>query len=203
MLDFTIPLRAAQAALALISLGLNGYREYTLSIRSPARQCYDGLFSRKDSGRQVRPLPTLTIDLGGTRSLPPRYWSEQDNSHRVLQEDQLEYLQVIRACADDFLSTVCHWYRTKSLYGDSPSRVNFLIFTAVWTFLIAPLLFLAPRRFPRYANKWAVLGLDAVTMLFWFAGFIALAVFHHRLLLCWGHVCHVMIAAIVFGAIEW
>ena len=68
MLDFTIPLRVTQAALALISLGLNGYREYSLCIRFPSacepmHQCHSGLFSCKDSGRQVRPPPTLALEL--------------------------------------------------------------------------------------------------------------------------------------------
>jgi len=40
-------------------------------------------------------------------------------------------------------------------------------------------------------------------MLFWFAAFTVLAVFHHRLLMCYGRICHVMVATIVLGAVEW
>jgi hypothetical protein len=40
-------------------------------------------------------------------------------------------------------------------------------------------------------------------MLFWFAGFIALAVFISNLLFCRGDVCRAAQAATVFGALEW
>ena len=56
---------------------------------------------------------------------------------------------------------------------------------------------------PRIAHKYAIVALDAVTMLFWFAGFIALAVFVTELSLCFGNVCHTAQAAIVFGAFTW
>lgn len=64
----------------------------------------------------------------------------------------------------------------------------------------------------------AMLALDALTMLFWFAGFIALAVFHHRAEEVYfgddvgdyykacslaGGICGEIEAAAVFGAFEW
>lgn len=60
----------------------------------------------------------------------------------------------------------------------------------------------------------AMLGLDALTMLFWFAGFIALAVYHHQLEEVYfdgilqgcsvaGGYCGDVEAAVVFGAFEW
>ena len=68
------------------------------------------------------------------------------------------------------------------------------------------------------AHPVAMLALDAVTMLFWFAGFIALAVLHHRVEEVYfqdrvgnvykgcavaGGFCGEIAAAVVFGALEW
>lgn len=103
----------------------------------------------------------------------------------------------------NIFAIAAHWYNTRSLYLDSPSRVNFLIFVSVWTLLALIYLALTPRFFPSLAHKFAILALDAVTMIFWFAGWVALAVFKDNLQLCWGGICHVMTAAIVFGAFEW
>lgn len=57
----------------------------------------------------------------------------------------------------------------------TPSQISFLIFCAVWTLLALIYLILAPLRFQRYSHKYAILAVEAVTMIFWFAGFIALA----------------------------
>lgn len=58
-------------------------------------------------------------------------------------------------------------------------------------------------RFPAAAHKFAILAVEAVTMIFWFAGFIALAAMTGG----WGcgsfGPCRAAIAAAVFGAIEW
>lgn len=63
-----------------------------------------------------------------------------------------------------------------------------------------------------------MLALDALTMLFWFAGFIALAVLHHQVENVYfgdgfgdlykgcsfaGGICGQIEAAVVFGALEW
>lgn len=64
-------------------------------------------------------------------------------------------------------------------------------------------LALAPLKFPRLAPVIAVLALDALTLLFWFAAFIALAVWKSNLGICYGRVCNTIIAGIVFGAFEW
>ncbi|TVY51374.1 hypothetical protein LCER1_G007744 [Lachnellula cervina] len=86
----------------------------------------------------------------------------------------------------------------------SPSQANFLLFCSIWTILILAYLVLAPVRFPRAAHKYGILAAEAVTMIFWFAGFIALAVLLGDLG-CgrhWG-VCRAAEAAVVFGAFEW
>lgn len=99
-------------------------------------------------------------------------------------------------------------------YGDTPSSDSFLVFTSVWTLLILVYLALAPRLFSALAHPIAMVGLDALTMLFWFAGFIALAVFHHQaedvyfggiIQACSiaGGLCGEIEAAVVFGALEW
>ncbi len=64
--------------------------------------------------------------------------------------------------------------------GLTPSQDSFMVFVSVWTLLILIYLALAPRFFSAFAHPMAMLGLDALTMLFWFAGFIALAVLHHQ-----------------------
>ena len=99
-----------------------------------------------------------------------------------------------------------------------------MVFVSVWTMLVLIYLSLAPRFFASFANVFAILALDALTMLFWFAGFIALAVLYHNLedssiLYDFGYsyvgavstcdgagiksVCQQIEAATVFGAFEW
>lgn len=101
------------------------------------------------------------------------------------------------------ISPVASWWNRYSVY-DSPSRVNFLIFTGIWTaLLVIPFLTLSPRFFPKAAHPYAILGVEAITMLFWFAGFIAHAVLVSSLLYCRGNVCRCAQAATVFAAFEW
>ncbi|KAF9694554.1 hypothetical protein EKO04_007647 [Ascochyta lentis] len=87
----------------------------------------------------------------------------------------------------------------------SPHSLNFMLFTSVWTLLAVAYLTLAPTRFPRAAHKFAIAGVEFLTMIFWFAAFIAVAVLWRDIY--WGnghgtfHNCGV--AAIVFGAFLW
>ncbi|KAG9240934.1 membrane-associating domain-containing protein [Calycina marina] len=89
-------------------------------------------------------------------------------------------------------------------YWTSPSQINFLIFTSVWTLLAVAYLVITPGRFPTIAHKFGILAAEVLTMLFWFAGFIALAVLltdvgcNSR----WG-VCSASVAGVVFAAFEW
>lgn len=81
-----------------------------------------------------------------------------------------------------------------------------MVFVSVWTLLVLPYLALAPTYLERFANKFAILALDALTMLFWFAAFVALAVYrdNHGGGSCDGfRVCRTETAAVVFGAFEW
>ncbi|KAF2249324.1 hypothetical protein BU26DRAFT_564978 [Trematosphaeria pertusa] len=89
-------------------------------------------------------------------------------------------------------------------YSWSPDSVNFMLFTSVWTLLAVAYLVLAPARFPAAAHKYAIAGVEAVTMIFWFAAWVAVAAL-------WGDigcgsrsgVCGAGTAAIVFGAFIW
>ncbi|KAL9614379.1 MAG: hypothetical protein Q9167_001108 [Letrouitia subvulpina] len=103
---------------------------------------------------------------------------------------------------------VNHWFNSASWYyvddDNSPSQVNFLIFSAVWTMLVTPYLALAPRFVPKITHKFVTLGMNAVTCIFWFAGFIALAAYRGDLGgSCTATVCDCITAAAVFGAFEW
>ena len=89
-------------------------------------------------------------------------------------------------------------------HGDVPSELSFIVFVSVWTMVVSIYLLVAPLQFPRLAPVIAVLALDALTMLFWFAAFIALAVWKsNRIGDCYGRICHTIVAGIVFGAFEW
>lgn len=86
----------------------------------------------------------------------------------------------------------------------SPNQVNYIIFCAVWTILALLYLIIVPWRFSETVahHKFAILGVEAVTMIFWFAGFIALAVFLSDRV-CFGSVCSAAKAADVFAAFSW
>ena len=63
---------------------------------------------------------------------------------------------------------------------------------------------LGPMLASSLTHKFATLALDALTMLFWFAGFIALAAWRGDTLDgCSGRVCDTISAAAAFGAFEW
>lgn len=57
----------------------------------------------------------------------------------------------------------------------TPASVSFMLFTSIWTLLAVAYLVLSPTRFPKAAHKYAILGVEALTMLFWFAAFVAVA----------------------------
>lgn len=91
-------------------------------------------------------------------------------------------------------------------YWLSPHSVDFMLFTSIWTLLAVAYLTLAPTRFPKAAHKFAIAGVEFLTMLFWFAAFVAVAVRWGSAY--WGYEgtgtfysCGV--AAIVFSALLW
>ncbi|KAL1998013.1 hypothetical protein VTN02DRAFT_204 [Thermoascus thermophilus] len=89
--------------------------------------------------------------------------------------------------------------------GGSSDAVNFMLFNGVWTLFIAtPYLALAPVFFPNITNQFIILLAEALTMIFWFAGFIALAALLPGPGWCskFGP-CRALEAATVFGAFAW
>lgn len=55
----------------------------------------------------------------------------------------------------------------------------------------------------RLSHRFAVLGVETVTSIFWFAGFVALAVYVGRLIICNGGVCNALRTVVAFAAFEW
>ena len=103
--------------------------------------------------------------------------------------------------------TVVDFYKGPFDYGYSPHSVNFMLFTSIWTLLAVAYLVLAPTRFPRAAHKFAIGAVEFLTMLFWFAAFVAVAVRWGDAV--WGYYgkkttfYEVGVAAIVFSAFLW
>lgn len=79
-----------------------------------------------------------------------------------------------------------------------------MLFNGVWTpFVAVPYLALAPTYFPNLAHRLIIVAVEVITMIFWFAGFIALAVALPGPSYCAGSACSSLQAATVFGAFEW
>jgi hypothetical protein len=66
-----------------------------------------------------------------------------------------------------------------------------------------PYLVLSPRHYPAAAHKFGILAVEFVTMVFWFGGFIALAVYVTAFLSCIGSVCSAAQAATTFASLDW
>jgi|SRR5579871_1287421 len=79
-----------------------------------------------------------------------------------------------------------------------------MLFCAVWTILALIYLVLTPGRFPTAAHKFGILAVEALTMIFWFAAWIALATLlgDAGCNQAWG-VCRAATAATIFAAFEW
>lgn len=98
---------------------------------------------------------------------------------------------------------VVHWWRDY-WHSFSPSPLNFLIFASVWTFLALAYLIIVPWRFShtKAHHKYGIFGVEALTTTFWFAGFLAVAVWLSGRP-CWGSVCSAAKVSAVFAAFEW
>jgi len=81
--------------------------------------------------------------------------------------------------------------------------MNFMIWNFVWTVLALLYLGLAPTYFPDAHHKWAVTAVEAITLIFWFCGWIAIAAWVGNLTVCFGTVCGCARAAVVFAVFEW
>ncbi|KAH9908058.1 membrane-associating domain-containing protein [Xylariomycetidae sp. FL2044] len=96
---------------------------------------------------------------------------------------------------------VANWYNVDTLTS-SPSQINFLLASSLLTIVSVLYLELTPRFMPRASHPYAAMGLELLNALFYFAGFIALAVFISGLLFCRGSVCGAAKADVAFGAFE-
>lgn len=87
---------------------------------------------------------------------------------------------------------------------NGPPQTNFLLFNSIWTLLIVSGLIAAQLKAPEKITRmlpFITVGVEAIATLFWFAAFVATAVFlSHRA--CFGDVCYVARAAVAFGAFE-
>lgn len=95
---------------------------------------------------------------------------------------------------------ISHWRQMP------PAQVSFLIFAPVWSLVTLVPIFLIPLKFGHLLSsagfRWGLVALDALTMLFWFAGFVALAVFLSGRI-CFGQVCDVARAGVAIGGLSW
>ncbi|KAG0158005.1 MARVEL-like domain [Penicillium digitatum] len=84
------------------------------------------------------------------------------------------------------------------------NTVNFLLFLGCWTaFVAVPYLAIAPLWFPRLTHHYVIPAVEVITMIFWFAGFIAMGAMLPPPRWCHGSACSSLQAATVFGAFEW
>lgn len=83
------------------------------------------------------------------------------------------------------------------------STLSFVLFTSVWSLLVLIYLVLAPTRFPDAAHKFAILGVEFVTMVFWFGGFIAFADLMSPAPRYTNEITRVAQAAVAFSAFAW
>jgi hypothetical protein len=94
-----------------------------------------------------------------------------------------------------------HWRQS------SPSEINYLIFAPAWSLLSLIPLLLVPLKFSHLVDgskgvRWALVGAEGLVVLFWFSGFVALAVFLSGRI-CFGMVCqpllHLFCLMVLFG----
>ncbi|OXV06418.1 hypothetical protein Egran_05814 [Elaphomyces granulatus] len=102
------------------------------------------------------------------------------------------------------IANTVSWINGHTL-GHSWDSANFLLFCSVWTFFIAvPFLVAMPMFAPQFAPIYAMIALDAVTMIFWFAGFIAVAAQIYSPSECTHfNYCRTAQGAAALGAFEW
>lgn len=88
--------------------------------------------------------------------------------------------------------------------GHSPGPVNFILFDSIWTLLVLVYVGLAPLYYTHLFHRLASLALESLTMIFWFAGAIALAVFVGGPFDCGtSSLCGALEAAIAFAFVLW
>ncbi|KAF7535910.1 hypothetical protein G7Z17_g13122 [Cylindrodendrum hubeiense] len=84
----------------------------------------------------------------------------------------------------------------------SPTPFIFLIFTSIFSIFSLVYLVAVPRFAPRVSHPYASISVEMTNTAFYFAGFIALAVYMTNLTFCRGVVCAVGRADAVFAAAQ-
>lgn len=97
--------------------------------------------------------------------------------------------------------TVAHWYSVGTRFA-SPSELNFLIFAPIFSLVSVAYLELTPRFAPRAAHPYSSMTFEGLNVIFYFAGFIAFAVFLSQLSFCNKTVCAVGRSVAVVAAAE-
>lgn len=101
------------------------------------------------------------------------------------------------------LSTyVAHWYDADTLTS-SPSQINFLVFAPIFSFISIAYLEIAPRFAPKASHPYGHLAFEALNVIFYFAGFVAVSDFISKLLFCRGSVCAAARSDAVFASFSW
>lgn len=88
-------------------------------------------------------------------------------------------------------------------WGDSPSQFAFMLFTTVWSILVLLYIAITPVVLPSLFVPIVSLGLLALTMLFWFAGSIAMAVLIGVPDCNGNNFCQSAQAGVAFGFFNW
>jgi len=87
--------------------------------------------------------------------------------------------------------------------AQAPAEVNFLVFTSIFSLLcVVFCILIQTERFSRFNSQYFIVGIDALLMTCWFGGFVALPVFLKQRI-CFGNVCRMAYASVVFAALEW
>ncbi|KAL2268198.1 hypothetical protein VTJ83DRAFT_3044 [Remersonia thermophila] len=90
-----------------------------------------------------------------------------------------------------------------SPWRSAPSSPSFMLFNSVWSLLVIGYLFLVPLFFASLFHGLAALVLEIITMIFWFAGSIALAAFIGDAVCGGSSWCGSAKAATAFGFFLW
>lgn len=99
--------------------------------------------------------------------------------------------------------TVIEWHEHgRSVRLSPPPIFSYLIFAPVLSLFSIAYLELAPRLAPRASHPLASLAVETTNTVFYFVGFIVLAVYLTRLVYCYGSVCAAGRAMSVVAAVQ-
>ncbi|KAK4153350.1 membrane-associating domain-containing protein [Chaetomidium leptoderma] len=94
-------------------------------------------------------------------------------------------------------------YLVSPWHWGTPSILAFMLFNSVWSLLVLAYLFLTPLYYARFFHGIVALAIEWITMIFWFAGSIALATYSGSSRCDGNTYCGSVQAAIAFGFFLW